>query len=399
MHLLRYIQWILKPIQWLSQCVLSLGTQALRIVGFPVTLICLVWLGFNLLTLIPLAWISQVLPTPEWVYELLVHWRLQLGLLGVLGLGWFIVVRYQTLVYLSLGIISIQAWLVYQALSPLTSSLPTSVPLTPEKIKPISQGGNALHVLQANVFIHNMAPAQAIKTLTTTQADMVVLQEVDAVWRGKLLANATLKQQFPMWVYHDASDVLILSRLPVLKSDLVEITLPQNQTNERFWEHPILVSIQGKTLQGTPKVWHILGIHPPVPFSEIYWKSQQAYVQWVQQLQSPQGASLGFQQHRTVRLDPSEALIVLGDFNTTPYSQTFQRWQNNTGLSPALRLVSTCQTLCLQPSWPSMLGLPFLQIPIDHAFVSKHIHVLSREPQASIGSDHLPVMNVFAVAP
>jgi endonuclease/exonuclease/phosphatase (EEP) superfamily protein YafD len=404
------LRLLLTPLHWLWhfvwQLYTMLSTWVLRVVLWPFTLFALFVMLCNALSLFPLAWIPIGFRPPEWVYELLCHWRLQWLLLGVLAWSLFGLAKYRIWFVLMSLLLVVQAFVIHQALSPLTYQ---DAPLDSIHIDhtdgsktstPMAEGGGTLHVLQANVFIHNFNPKAVLEHLSHTQADVVVLQEVDTQWRSRLLADALLRRRFPEWVYHDASDVMILSRLPVLRSEVIELTLPGSQQPLDFWEHPMFVTLQGRHATGKPLVWHILGIHPPVPFSMTYWQSQQAYIAWVKQLRSSEGALMGFQRMTRLHVVPHEPLVVLGDFNTTPYSATFRRWQSETGLLPAMRFNEMCQhkmMWCVQPSWPSMLVLPWLQIPIDHAFVSPQVRVLQRALQPTMGSDHLPVLNRFQV--
>lgn len=79
--------------------------------------------------------------------------------------------------------------------------------------------------------------------------------------------------------------------------------------------------------------------------------------------------------------------IVMGDFNSTPFSRTLSAFGRRTRLT---RITDT-------PSWPGQLGeLP--QVAIDHIFVSPQIKVLAphRIGKRS-GSDHFPVYAVVGV--
>jgi endonuclease/exonuclease/phosphatase (EEP) superfamily protein YafD len=79
--------------------------------------------------------------------------------------------------------------------------------------------------------------------------------------------------------------------------------------------------------------------------------------------------------------------LVMGDFNSTPYSRTLRRFATRTGLN---RITS-------KPSWPSRVaGLP--QVAIDHIFVSPQIKVARPHYLgANAGSDHYPVNAVVTV--
>ena len=78
------------------------------------------------------------------------------------------------------------------------------------------------------------------------------------------------------------------------------------------------------------------------------------------------------------RLDSSR--LVVGDFNATPWSADLRAFVTENGLSG----VNTLAT------WPVWLG--FAGIPIDHAFVSHDLRILTFETGPDIGSDHLPLL-------
>lgn len=77
-------------------------------------------------------------------------------------------------------------------------------------------------------------------------------------------------------------------------------------------------------------------------------------------------------------------VLLMGDFNATPWSRPFHRIFDASGL---------CDTRAgfgLQASFPAAVGLA--RIPIDHALVSCSIGVVDRWIERDVGSDHLPVV-------
>ena len=84
---------------------------------------------------------------------------------------------------------------------------------------------------------------------------------------------------------------------------------------------------------------------------------------------------------RIVRMQKGP-VIVIGDFNASPFSITLERFLTETGL----------QRLTWLPTWPAW-PLPLPQLAIDHVFVSGHWR-LAAGPWvgAAAGSDHLPVI-------
>ena len=84
------------------------------------------------------------------------------------------------------------------------------------------------------------------------------------------------------------------------------------------------------------------------------------------------------------------AVLVMGDFNATPFSPIFAEFLKATHLKNSL------DGFGWQPSWPSLIS--FLGIPIDHVFVSSELIVKQRFIGPSISSDHLPVIAKLAFA-
>ncbi len=76
--------------------------------------------------------------------------------------------------------------------------------------------------------------------------------------------------------------------------------------------------------------------------------------------------------------------IIAGDFNATPYSPTFRRLLQATGLRDSRAGFGW------QPSWPTYF--PLFWLPIDHILVSPDFQVLLRTTGSYIGSDHYPVI-------
>jgi endonuclease/exonuclease/phosphatase (EEP) superfamily protein YafD len=77
-------------------------------------------------------------------------------------------------------------------------------------------------------------------------------------------------------------------------------------------------------------------------------------------------------------------VMVMGDFNATPWSRPFLRFERGSGLC------DTRSGFGVQASFPS--SSRFLRIPIDHVLVSCSIGVRERRVGHDVGSDHLPVI-------
>jgi len=80
----------------------------------------------------------------------------------------------------------------------------------------------------------------------------------------------------------------------------------------------------------------------------------------------------------------SGPVMVLGDFNITPFSPFFIDWLAATGLRDAGAGRGPWF------SWPS--SLPIAGIPIDHCVVSEDFEVTAHRRLPAFGSDHYPVL-------
>ncbi len=80
-------------------------------------------------------------------------------------------------------------------------------------------------------------------------------------------------------------------------------------------------------------------------------------------------------------------VIVLGDFNSTPWSSRYRRFLDEAGL------VSSVQGFGAPGTWPAMLPM---RIPIDHVLHSPSLRTVDRRVGPSVGSDHLAVTAVLA---
>jgi endonuclease/exonuclease/phosphatase (EEP) superfamily protein YafD len=77
--------------------------------------------------------------------------------------------------------------------------------------------------------------------------------------------------------------------------------------------------------------------------------------------------------------------IVVGDFNSTPWSESVRQVLRESGL------LNSQQGFGLQPTWHSVLPT-FLRIPIDYCLHTPSLITKQRTIGPNIGSDHLPIV-------
>ena len=79
-------------------------------------------------------------------------------------------------------------------------------------------------------------------------------------------------------------------------------------------------------------------------------------------------------------------LLVLGDFNATPFSRVTATLEQGANLTRLTEL----------PTWPTYVQLP--QLAIDHIFASKAFRVVGNQQIGeSVGSDHYPILLTLAL--
>jgi endonuclease/exonuclease/phosphatase (EEP) superfamily protein YafD len=107
--------------------------------------------------------------------------------------------------------------------------------------------------------------------------------------------------------------------------------------------------------------------HPPPPIS-----ARALAMQYVQLAEiAPRAAGAG-------------PVVIMGDFNATPWSRPFAWLREHTGLCDSRAGFG------IQASYPTESTL--LRIPIDHLLASCTVGVRDRRIGRDVGSDHVPVL-------
>lgn len=93
---------------------------------------------------------------------------------------------------------------------------------------------------------------------------------------------------------------------------------------------------------------------------------------------------------------PRERMVVVGDFNSTPWSASRRRQDAELGLERRTKALVTWPARTYA-RWGIKVGLPLL--PIDHVYAGPAWRTVSIERGPRIGSDHYPVVAVLALQP
>lgn len=206
-------------------------------------------------------------------------------------------------------------------------------------------------ILSINLLSSNNDSKKVNQLIEDKDADVLLLIEYTSFWDKNALTT-----EYPYSIIEPREDnfgIALYSKLPLTDGTILDFT------NSRF---PMTAA---KIEVGNLKV-DILGLHYENPIGRHQTKVQK------------------FQIQETISYTQSKQnVIVIGDFNLTPYTKDFSNLLHQANLRDSR------VGFGIQGSWPS-LWTPF-RIPIDHALVSKNIKVKYREIGPSVGSDHLPL--------
>ena len=217
-----------------------------------------------------------------------------------------------------------------------------------------------IKLIQFNAWRRNRDLDGSIAWLLAQDADVIVLQEADAI--GPLLRLRS--------AYHATTagcSVMIFSKAaPVL----LDIPTPSDKRLRPPAAGVTLRDAHGEfTVVGTHYVWPVFG-----------------------GLQQSQGRGLA----RLLAQFPKDRLILTGDFNSTPWSFARRHEDALFGLERRTRGLFTW------PAWdlPKRgARTPFPLLPIDHVYAGSDWRTVQVERGPRLGSDHYPVIVTLAPLP
>lgn len=278
-----------------------------------------------------------------WAFDLASHFRAQYAAAGILiaGCCWLLRERRAAIAYagsalINLGLLSVLF-------------LPHPHP---------AMTGPSLRVALINVHADNKEHDRVLDVLRYADPDVVVLQEINARWLTHL---SVLNDRYPHVITEPREDdfgIGVWSKSAFSKANVLHFGAAEVPS--------VLVRLDVGSRQLV-----LLGTHPLPPSD-----SEGA------QLRDGQLAAIApVLRGQTSRAD---AVVVLGDLNTTPWSIAYRRLLRTTGLR------NSAQGHGFQPTWPAVF--PLLLIPIDHCLISTNVNTLRHHIGPAVGSDHYPVI-------
>ena len=288
--------------------------------------------------------LAALLAPLGWPFELFAHFRWQVGVAALALLLASLVLRRPWMMVVACITVAMQ-WLPGIQMSGHAFAQEPTTPACSEA---------PLRVVTANAWFANVDHAALVTWLSRSDADIIALQEITPRWASALEPLARTYPYRRLTPREDPYGMALLSRWPI--DDAQSMDLPGDGT-------PSLVAdldVRGRKLR-------VIVLHTRWPVTK--------------ELQVARDRAL--QQAAALALVQSDATILLGDLNLTPYAPAFARLLSESGLQDALAGEAW------RPTWQA--GFWPLALPIDHVLVPRRSCVTGHEIGAYVGSDHRPL--------
>jgi endonuclease/exonuclease/phosphatase (EEP) superfamily protein YafD len=215
--------------------------------------------------------------------------------------------------------------------------------------------GDRLAVVSFNLLGDNDSRA-ILSWLAATQPDVIAFQEVSSPWRQRILSSGLAGMSR---IVSAPGDVEVLSLRPI--RDGKEFSAPPRRSVAMG-----IVELSGRSIC-------VVSIHPNTAITEKLWRAR--------------NLDLETASYWLLAQCPADAeRIVMGDWNTTPWSGHFRRFLKTNGLIWA--------NASLWPEATRLLPPPYewLGSPIDHIAISPGLKAERCRLGPRAGSDHKPVV-------
>jgi endonuclease/exonuclease/phosphatase (EEP) superfamily protein YafD len=283
----------------------------------------------------------------SWVCELLVNFRTHYAL--VLGVALLLAVglrHWRIAVIAALGL-ALNLWPMRGAYS----ATPSPQPAQPVPVR----------LVAFNVYVKNAGLPGIATYLESLAPDVVVLEEVTSASARQLVSLLPRFEHHHLAVEEGVRGVLILSRWPLIS--------------------PRQVTHSGK----------MFGLRADVDLGDRRLRVYGMHLNWPL---LPGSARIRNEQLPALGRELAQcrgACVVVGDFNTTPWSSHFGDLLRVSGFHDCAAGAG------FVPTWPAALP-PLLRIRIDHCLASAGLAVKQVEVGAAVGSDHLATVNELLVS-
>jgi endonuclease/exonuclease/phosphatase (EEP) superfamily protein YafD len=211
-------------------------------------------------------------------------------------------------------------------------------------------------LMTINIYgAHNQKYSSVINLVKEKNPEILCINEITKLWMQRLKSDLPeYKYRFDEGISGGAA---IFSRVPIER-----VSPPDLVPVKRY-------GVRGRLkLAGRPVL--ICAVHPPAPTDRGRWLNRNREFD---RLSADSAAA-------------DEPVILIGDFNSTPFSPYFRK------LLKDGKLCDSENGKGIQPSWNALFKVVPPLVPIDHCLTSGQFAVLERYLGPNVGSDHLPVI-------
>ena len=224
-----------------------------------------------------------------------------------------------------------------------------------------------LVVMVANVLTANRNHDAVLNDIKASDADVVAILELGTPLHKRL--EDELATIYPHRVTNPQDrgnfGIGVYSRYPL------------SNTNQFALNIESIKSIEATVKKGSQS-YRLIATHPLPPMGRRGYANRNGHLQQLAQ--------------RVVayrETNPKQPMIVVGDFNLTPWSPIFSDWESSTGLTRAGRGFG------MTPTWYALTEKQQAFFPmgliLDHALISDNLKCLSQKIGDATGSDHRSV--------
>lgn len=219
---------------------------------------------------------------------------------------------------------------------------------------------DGMRVMAYNIWIDNPNTDAISQSIQGEDPDILFLSEVSK----PMMAELQSQLSYPHNYRTGGSNNALFSRYPILEAITTDFGVTtKGQT------FSLMAKLQ---VEGSPVT--IIGIHPPVPIIPGFFHIRNRQLDtFAKASQSIEGK-----------------LIVLGDFNATPWSPYFQRFERISQLQNA----GHRQWIWATWYFNQTLTTRYIKIPLDH-IETRGYNVLKTWTGQTGGSDHKPIITVL----
>jgi endonuclease/exonuclease/phosphatase (EEP) superfamily protein YafD len=234
--------------------------------------------------------------------------------------------------------------------------------------------GQSLRLMSFNLLAANRDEAAIRSAIGREDLDVLLFVEYTPFMEN---IRRDLTERFPYQVIESrlhGFGIALFSRFPILNQEVQYLTVgPLEKPSEPpyFVKDDPYIDV---TLDVNGNEMRVIGVHlfNPTEYARFSERTRQ--------FQKLIGVA---NQHR------DKPLVVMGDFNCTPWSSFFMELQKKASLRDSR------QGFGYQGTWP--VSGDFLSIPIDHILVSDGIEVVQRTVLPAAGSDHYPIYSEIII--